>query len=223
MNMKRWIAGTGVAAILLAGTAMAQTMVPVPDAAAAKTAADAAAEAAAARQKIAEQEKAAEAAREKAEDEAKAQKRAADKQREEAEKQAEKQAKAQQKAEAEAAAAARKAEAARAAEAAAAAEKAKAAEAAAATAAAAAAPKGDARDAAVDICMAEGKNRATTMGARDLTLREVKDTDKLSNGRVNVTAQVNVITADKNGKIKMTRKNMKCETRNGTITKFKIG
>jgi membrane protein involved in colicin uptake len=217
MIMKRWIAGTGVAAILVAGTAMAQTMVPVPDAAAAKTAADAAAEAAAAKQKIAEQEKAAEAAREKAEDEAKAQKRAADKQREEAEKQAEKQAKAQQKAEAEAAAAAKKAEAA------AAAEKAKAAEAAAATAAAAAAPKGDARDAAVDICMAEGKNRATTMGARDLTLREVKDTDKLSNGRVNVTAQVNVITADKNGKIKTAKKNMKCETRNGTITKFKIG
>jgi hypothetical protein len=52
-------------------------------------------------------------------------------------------------------------------------------------------------------------------------MNEVKDTDKMSGGRVDVNARVNVITTDSKGKVKAQKKTIKCETRNGNITKFK--
>ena len=52
-------------------------------------------------------------------------------------------------------------------------------------------------------------------------MNDVKDTDKKSNGRANVTAKVNVITTDSKGKVKTQKKTIKCETRDGTVTKFK--
>ncbi len=82
------------------------------------------------------------------------------------------------------------------------------------------APTGDARDVATQICLAEAKSRAVEFGATNVTMNEVKDTDKMSGGRVDVTARVNVITTDSKGKVKAQKKTMKCDTRNGNITKF---
>jgi len=84
------------------------------------------------------------------------------------------------------------------------------------------APTGDARDVATQICLAEAKSRAVEFGATNVTMNEVKDTDKMSGGRVDVTARVNVITTDSKGKVKSQKKTMKCDTRNGTITKFEL-
>lgn len=86
---------------------------------------------------------------------------------------------------------------------------------------AAAAPKGDARDVATQVCLAEAKSRATALGATNVTMNEVKDTDKKSDGRAGITAKVNVVTTDSKGKVKVQKKTIKCETRNGTVTKFK--
>jgi hypothetical protein len=83
------------------------------------------------------------------------------------------------------------------------------------------APTGDARDVATQICLAEAKSRAVEFGATNVTMNEVKDTDKMSGGRVDVTARVNVITTDSKGKVKAQKKTIKCETRNGNVTKFK--
>jgi hypothetical protein len=204
----------GVSLFALAGAAIAQVPT-VPDAAAAVPApADAAA--------TAQAEKAAAKEREAAEKKANEQAKQAEKDR----KAAEKRAKEQEKAAAKQQAAAEKAAAERAAAEKAAAEKlaaeqAAAASAAAAAAAAAAAPKGDARDVATQVCLAEAKSRATAVGATNVTMNEVKDTDKMSDGRANVTAKVNVITTDSKGKIKAQKKTIKCETRNGVVTKFK--
>jgi hypothetical protein len=84
------------------------------------------------------------------------------------------------------------------------------------------APTGDARDVATQICLAEAKSRAVEFGATNVTMNEVRDTDKMSGGRVDVTARVNVITTDSKGKVKSQKKTMKCDTRNGTITKFEL-
>jgi hypothetical protein len=84
------------------------------------------------------------------------------------------------------------------------------------------APTGDARDVATQICLAEAKSRAVEFGATNVTMNELKDTDKMSGGRVDVTARVNVITTDSKGKVKSQKKTMKCDTRNGTITKFEL-
>ena len=216
--MQRTIIAAGTSLIMLATVSLAQTPPPVPAVAGAlATPAEAAATEAAAKAKAVEEKKASDAARKESEQKAKEQERQAEKQREAAEKQA----KAQEKAAAEA----KKAEAARAAEAAAAAEKAKAAEAAAAASAAAAtaaaaAPKGDARDVATQICLAEAKSRATAVGATNVTMNKVEDTDKKSDGRASVRAKVNIVTMVKD-KPKVQKKTFKCDTRNGTVTAFK--
>ena len=147
---------------------------------------------------MAEQEKEIARQRDQADATAKAQEREAEKQRKAADEAAEKAA-AAEKARTEAAAAS----------------------AAAAAAAPAAAPTGDARDVATQVCLAEAKSRAMAVGAKNVTMREVKDTDKKSDGRASVTASVNVVTMSSSGKIKTSKKNIKCDTRNGTVTKFK--
>jgi hypothetical protein len=209
----------GVSLFALAGAAIAQVPT-VPDTAAA--AVPAPADAAATAQRTAEAEKAAAKEREAAEKKANEQAKQAEKDR----KAAEKRAKEQEKAAAKQQAAAEKAAAERAAAEKAAAEKlaaeqAAAASAAAAAAAAAAAPKGDARDVATQVCLAEAKSRATAVGATNVTMNEVKDTDKMSDGRASVNAKVNVVTTDSKGKVKAQKKTIKCETRNGVVTKFK--
>jgi colicin import membrane protein len=200
----------GVSLLALAGTAVAQ-VTPAPDAAAVvPTPVDAAAA-----QRAADAEKAAAKDRAAAEERMNDQAAQAEKDRAAAEKSA----KEQEKAAAKQQAAADKAAAERAAADKAAAEKAAAASAAAT--AAAAAPTGDARDVATQVCLAEAKSRATAVGATNVTMNEVKDTDKKSDGRASVTAKVNVITTDSKGKIKAQKKTIKCETRNGVVTKFK--
>jgi hypothetical protein len=87
-------------------------------------------------------------------------------------------------------------------------------------AAAAAAPTGDARDVATQVCLGEAKSRSVAVGATNVTMNEVKDTDVKNDGRAAVTAKVNVTTTDSKGKIKTQKKTIKCETRNGTVTKF---
>jgi hypothetical protein len=200
----------GVSLLALAGAAVAQ-VTPAPDAAAiAPTPVDAAAA-----QRAADAEKAAANDRAAAEERMNDQAAQAEKDRAAAEKSA----KEQEKAAAKQQAAADKAAAERAAADKAAAEKAAAASTAAT--AAAAAPTGDARDVATQVCLAEAKSRATAVGATNVTMNEVKDTDKKSDGRASVTAKVNVITTDSKGKIKAQKKTIKCETRNGVVTKFK--
>jgi hypothetical protein len=221
---------TGLSLLLLGTAALAQTPAPVPGAAPGAVAAPVApptpAEAAAAEKRAAEAEKQAEKARADAEKQAKANEREAEKQREAAEKQAREQKKAEERAAAEA----QKAEAARAAEAekaaaaqaqadAAAAAKAKA-EAESAAAVAAAQKSGDARDIATQVCLAEARSRAMAVGATNVTMNDVKDTDKKSDGRASVTAKVNVVTMTK-GKPKAQTKKIECDTRNGVVTKFK--
>ena len=190
----------GVSLLALAGAAVAQ-VTPVPDAAAiVPTPLDAAAA-----QRAADAEKAAAKDRAAAEERMNDQAKQAEKDRAAAEKSAREQEKAAEKQQA----AADKA----------AADMAAAEKAGAATAAAA--PKGDARDVATQVCLAEAKSRATALGATNVTMNEVKDTDKKSDGRAGITAKVNVVTTDSKGKVKVQKKTIKCETRNGTVTKFK--
>ena len=197
----------GASLLALAGAAVAQ-VTPVPDAAAmVPTPVDAAAV-----QRAADAEKAAAKDRAAAEERMNAQAKQAEKDRAAAEKSA----KEQEKAAAKQQAAADKAAAERAA-----ADKVAAEKAAAASAATAARPTGDARDVATQVCLAEAKSRATAVGATNVTMNEVKDTDKMSDGRAGVTAKVNVITTDSKGKVKVQKKTIKCETRNGTVTRFK--
>ena len=197
----------GASLLALAGAAVAQ-VTPVPDAAAmVPTPVDAAAV-----QRAADAEKAAAKDRAAAEERMNAQAKQAEKDRAAAEKSA----KEQEKAAAKQQAAAEKAAAERAA-----ADKVAAEKAAAASAATAARPTGDARDVATQVCLAEAKSRATAVGATNVTMNEVKDTDKMSDGRAGVTAKVNVITTDSKGKVKVQKKTIKCETRNGTVTRFK--
>ena len=197
----------GASLLALAGAAVAQ-VTPVPDAAAmVPTPVDAAAA-----QRAADAEKAAAKDRAAAEERMNAQAKQAEKDRAAAEKSA----KEQEKAAAKQQAAADKAAAERAA-----ADKVAAEKAAAASAATAARPSGDARDVATQVCLAEAKSRATAVGATNVTMNEVKDTDKMSDGRAGVTAKVNVITTDSKGKVKVQKKTIKCETRNGTVTRFK--
>ena len=197
----------GASLLALAGAAVAQ-VTPVPDAAAmVPTPVDAAAV-----QRAADAEKAAAKDRAAAEERMNAQAKQAEKDRAAAEKSA----KEQEKAAAKQQAAADKAAAERAA-----ADKVAAEKAAAASAATAARPSGDARDVATQVCLAEAKSRATAVGATNVTMNEVKDTDKMSDGRAGVTAKVNVITTDSKGKVKVQKKTIKCETRNGTVTRFK--
>ncbi len=59
------------------------------------------------------------------------------------------------------------------------------------------------------------------VGATNVTMRDVKDTDKMSDGRASVRAEVNVITTSSKGKISTKKKTIKCDTRNGVVTKFK--
>ena len=80
---------------------------------------------------------------------------------------------------------------------------------------------GDARDEATQVCMTEAGNRKVELGATAVTLREVKDTDKKSDGVAGVTAEVNVVKTDSKGKVKTSKKKFECATRNGVVTKFK--
>lgn len=92
---------------------------------------------------------------------------------------------------------------------------------AAAPAAAAPAPlPSDPRDAVVQVCMAEAKSRATTLGAVDVTMRKVEDTDLKSGGVATMRASVNLVTKDSKGKIKSQKKKFGCETRNNVVTAF---
>jgi len=200
--MRNLIVGVSLLALATGATAQVTT---VPDVGAAAAAATAAPVDAAAAQRASEAEAAAAKEREAAQDRANEQARQAEKERDAAEERA----KAQERAAAEQNAAAEKA----------AADKATAEKAAAATAAAA--PTGDARDVATQVCLAEAKSRATAVGATNVTMNEVKDTDKKSDGRASVTAKVNVVTTDAKGKVKVQKKSIKCETRSGVVTKFK--
>ena len=210
--MRNLIVGVSLLALATGATAQVTT---VPDVGAAAAAATAAPVDAAAAQRASEAEAAAAKEREAAQDRANEQARQAEKERDAAEERA----KAQERAAAEQNAAAEKAAADRAAAEKAAADKATAEKAAAATAAAA--PTGDARDVATQVCLAEAKSRATAVGATNVTMNEVKDTDKKSDGRASVNAKVNVVTTDAKGKVKVQKKSIKCETRNGVVTRFK--
>ncbi|MCJ2179711.1 hypothetical protein [Novosphingobium album (ex Hu et al. 2023)] len=79
----------------------------------------------------------------------------------------------------------------------------------------------DARDRAVSICMAEAKARGAKMGVVDVAMRKVEDTDKKSDGRASMRAEIDVVIKDKDGNLKTKRKTIRCDTRNGVVTGFR--
>lgn len=80
----------------------------------------------------------------------------------------------------------------------------------------------DRRAAVIEICTAEAQRRGKAMGATDVSLREVEDTDLKSDGFAAVRAEMNLVTTDKNGKAKTQKKTVTCEVRDTAITKFKV-
>ncbi|WP_395328524.1 hypothetical protein WBP06_13260 [Novosphingobium sp. BL-8H] len=86
--------------------------------------------------------------------------------------------------------------------------------------AAAMAPDADARDQVVQVCMAEAKTRGAKLGAVDVSMRKVEDTDKKSDGRASLRAQVDVALRQKDGTIKTKKRTIKCDTRHGVVTAF---
>ena len=78
----------------------------------------------------------------------------------------------------------------------------------------------DARDQVVQVCMVEAKARGEKLGARDVSMRKVEDTDEKSDGRASVRAEVDVAIPDKDGKLKIKKKTFKCDTRHGVVTAF---
>jgi len=195
--------------------------VPTPGAAAPSTAAPQAApamseaERKASEERIAAQEKQAEAERKATEERMKEQEKQAEKERKAAEKQAEADRKAAEKAAADAAAAEKLA-----------AERAAAAAATAPVAVAAAPvaaplPK-DSRDRVVQICTTEAQRRGKALGATDVSLEDVKDTDVKSDGRASMQAKMNLYTKDSKGKVKKQSKKVTCATKNDVVTSFKV-
>jgi len=79
----------------------------------------------------------------------------------------------------------------------------------------------DARDRAVAACMTEAKARGAKLGAVDVEMRQVEDTDKKSDDRASVRALVDVVLRKKDGTTKTVKKTFKCDTRGGVITAFK--
>ncbi len=79
----------------------------------------------------------------------------------------------------------------------------------------------DARDMAVAACMKEAKTRGEKLGAVDVSMRKVEDTDKKSDGRASVRAQVDVALRQKDGSTKIKKMTFKCETRHEVVTAFK--
>lgn len=200
--------GFGISLLAFASAGLAQTPPPAPVVGAAVPAAPSPAEAAAATKRNEEAQKAAEKERKAGEERAEEQERQTEKER----KATEKRIAEQERLAAEQAAAADAAAAKRAAETAAAAS--------AATAGAAAKPSGDRRDVATQVCLAEAKSRAMAVGATNVTMRDVEDTDEKSDGRASVRAKVNVVSKTSKGKIKTEKKTIKCDTRNGVVTAF---
>ncbi|MBT0667872.1 hypothetical protein HT136_05765 [Novosphingobium profundi] len=78
----------------------------------------------------------------------------------------------------------------------------------------------DARDTAVAACMKEAKVRGEKLGAVDVSMRKVEDTDKKDDGRAAVRAQVDVALRQKDGTTKIKKMTFKCETRHDVVTAF---
>ncbi len=195
------------------GPAVGQAVPQTTGATVSPAAAEADQAASAARMK--EQERLAEEERKASEKRIEEQEKQLEKERKAAEKQAEAERKAAEKAAAEAAAA-EKLAADRAAADAAAREKA-------ATAAPVAVPLSkDSRDRVVQICTAEAQRRGAAVGAADVSLEEVQDTDVKSDGRASMQARMTLVTKDSKGRVKTSKKKVSCETKNNVVTKFKV-
>lgn len=88
--------------------------------------------------------------------------------------------------------------------------------------AAVAVPKdADARDRATAACMNEAKARGAKLGAVDVSMAKVEDTDKYDDGRAAMRAKVDVAMRDKDGKVKIKKMTIRCETRHDVVTSFK--
>lgn len=78
----------------------------------------------------------------------------------------------------------------------------------------------DARDQVVQVCMAEAKTRGAKLGAVDVSMRKVEDTDEKSDGRASLRAEVDVGLRQKDGTVKTKKRTIKCDTRHGVVTAF---
>lgn len=80
----------------------------------------------------------------------------------------------------------------------------------------------DSRDRVVMLCTQEAQRRGQALGAADVSMDEVKDTDVKSDGRASMQAKMNLYTKDSKGKLKKQTKKVKCETKNDVVTSFKV-
>ncbi len=80
----------------------------------------------------------------------------------------------------------------------------------------------DRRDRVVQLCTTEAQRRGKALGAADVSMDEVKDTDLQSDGRASMTAKMNLYTKDSKGKLKKQTKKVACETKNDVVTSFKV-
>lgn len=80
----------------------------------------------------------------------------------------------------------------------------------------------DSRTAVVQICTAEAQRRGTAMGATDVSIRELEDTDVKSGHRASMRAEMNVATTDSKGKVRTKRYEISCAVRDGVITSFRV-
>lgn len=79
----------------------------------------------------------------------------------------------------------------------------------------------DDRDSAVEVCMKEAKARGAKMGAVDVAMSKVEDTDEKSDGRASVRAEVDVVLRQDDGSMKTKKMTFKCDTRHEVVTAFK--
>jgi hypothetical protein len=70
--------------------------------------------------------------------------------------------------------------------------------------------------------MTEAKAKAVSVGATDVVLKEVQDTDVKSDGYASMRAKVEILTVSSKGKPKTKKGTFGCSTKNDVITSFKF-
>jgi hypothetical protein len=78
----------------------------------------------------------------------------------------------------------------------------------------------DPRERVQTVCMNEAKAKAKGVGASDVILKDVQDTDVKSDGFASMRAKVELVSIDSKGKTKKKRGTFGCTTRNDVITNF---
>jgi hypothetical protein len=78
----------------------------------------------------------------------------------------------------------------------------------------------DARERVQAVCMNEARAKAKSVGASDVVLKDVQDTDVKSDGFASMRAKVELVSVDSKGKTKKKKGTFGCSTRNDVVTNF---